>query len=115
MKIPLLLFLFLFVVGGCSNSGNPVEQLVETKSPDELFAIFGRSLFDGCKTTKSATGKCLAEITDSVVAARNNGYKNVSVDNFTPEVLSKVLVKVSTSLEAGNVRNAKHLTPTRYD
>ena len=117
MKTSLFLFFSMLVIAGCSSSVNPVDELIGAKSPDEIFEIFGRSIFDGCLATKprAATGECRAEITDGVAAARKNGYGNVSVDNFTPEVLSRFLAKLSTSHDADNTKNIVQKTRTRYD
>ena len=100
-------YLFFVLLVGCSVSPNPVETLVENKSPEEIFAIFGASLFASCRYGNNNAGKCVSEITDGVAAARKNGYTDVAVTDFTPIVKAKFLAKIGASLSAGKTRNAK--------
>ncbi len=109
-------FLLLLSLAGCAEiNKNPVDNLIDSKSPDEVFTIFGKPMLVGCQDNTDITGKCLSELTDAVAAARSGGYNEINVAHFTPGVLARFTTALKSSPEAKSLRLSRDLNKSKYD
>jgi len=94
------------------NRTNPVQNLIVTKSPDEVYFILGNEYFENCRE-KQGSLKCLAEIHKARYSASRHGYV-LGANHFTDDVLARLVAKIKASPEASSERMSKDFNKEKY-